>query len=229
MQTNPTYTDGRSGIQNPILECLNYPGDGTTYQRYQYLGDSIDREAIEKEHMGPDGDPLGSDTREGFEKGAINLQLDSTLHSVARPGHIIHLDIGEGAEYFIAAKFGRARTRNDIVKGSLQVKKAINPVVTSLLTAAYGQGKRHTQAAGALAGAVLTTTVVNTRAGATLGYELKAAPGSAVPGWLSINAATGVIAGLAVVGSWEVDVVVTDTLAGFATRVGFGRLALIIA
>ena len=37
MQTDPKFTDGLSAILNPILECLNIAGVGTTYQRYDYL------------------------------------------------------------------------------------------------------------------------------------------------------------------------------------------------
>lgn len=227
MQTDPKFTDGRSAVLNPLLECLNLTGDGTTHQRYEYLSDTIDREAIEKEHVDADGSPLGSDTREGFMKGAINLQLNQASHAIARPGHIIHLDIGDGDEYYIAGKFGRARTRNEVVKGSLQVKRAYNPIVTSLLSEAYGQRKTFTQAAGELSVAT-SHTVVNTRDGATVTWSLAAASGSEVPGWLSINPSTGALSGTAVAGSWEIHVVVTDTLTGEETRTGFGILSLTI-
>lgn len=223
MQTNPKYSDGKAGIANPIVENLCVSG-----QFYNYLSDSIDRESIEKDHTDADGGPLGSDTREGFEKGAINLQLSAVTDTIARPGHIIKLDIGDGFEYFVAGKFGRARTRNDVTKGSLQVKKAINPVITTLLSAAYGQGFKHTQAAGALAGAVLTSVAVNTRDGSTLVWSIAASPGFTVPGWLSINASTGVISGTAVAGTFEVQIVLTDTLAGSLTRVGYGILNMVI-
>lgn len=228
MQTNPVMTDGRIGIQNPIVECLNYAGDGTTYQRYEYLSDNIDREAVEKEHTDADGGPLGSDTREGFEKGSINLMVTKASHSIARPGHVVRLDTGGGFEYYVAGKFGRARTRNEQIKGALAVKRLIHPVIATLLSSAYGQGYAHAQAAGALAGAFLTPTTLNTRVGGTLAYTLAAAPGSTVPGWLSINASTGVLSGTAVAGTWEVDVIATETLTGFATHQGFGRLSLTI-
>jgi len=229
MQTDPSFTDGVAAIGEPLLQCLNYSGDGTTYLRYEYMGDSIDREAIEKEHADGDGSPLGSDTREGFEKGSINLQLLKASHSIARPGHIIHLNIGGTDEYYIAGKFGRARTRREVVKGALAVKKAYNPIIASLLTSAYGQRKSSTQAAGALASPISTApTTVNTRSGATLAYSLEAMPGYTVPGWLSINASTGALSGTAVAGTWELRIVCTDTLAGEETRIGFGILSLVI-
>jgi hypothetical protein len=229
MQTDPSFTDGRQAVLNPLVQCLNLTGDGTTYQRYEYLSDSIDREAVEKEHADADGSPLGSDTREGFLKGAINLQLTKVTHSIPRPGHIIHLDVGDGDEYYIAGKFGRARTRNDIIKGALQVKRAYNPIITTLLSSAYGQRKTFTQAAGALAGTLAAVqTVVNTRTGATLAYSIAAAPGYTVPGWITCNASTGALSGTAVAGSWEFYIICTDTLSGEETRTGFGVMAMTI-
>jgi hypothetical protein len=229
MQSEPYFTDGRAAILNPLVECLNIAGDGTTYQRYEYLSDSIDREAIEKEHADADGSPLGSDTREGFLKGAINIQLTKASHSVARPGHIIHVSIGDGEEYYIAGKFGRARTRNDIVKGALQVKRAYNPILTTLLSEAFGQRKAFTQAAGALAGTLAAAqTVVNTRTGASLAYAVAGAPGYTVPAWLTCNATTGALSGNAVAGAWDLVITCTDTLAGEETRVGFGVMAMTI-
>lgn len=229
MQTDPFFTDGRQAVLNPLVECLNLTGDGTTYQRYEYLSDSIDREAVEKEHADADGSPLGSDTREGFLKGAINLQLTKVTHSIPRPGHIIHLDVGDGDEYYVAGKFGRARTRNDIIKGALQVKRAYNPIVTSLLSSAYGQRKKLTQAAGALAGDLAAAqSIVNTRTGGTVAYTLAAAPGYSVPGWLSINASTGALSGTAVAGTWVLYIVATETLTGEETRAGFGILEMVI-
>jgi hypothetical protein len=229
MQTDPHFTDGRSAVLDPLVECLNITGDGTTYQRYEYMSDTIDRDAIEKEHADADGSPLGSDTREGFQKGAINLCITKASHTIPRPAHIIHLSIGDGDEYYIAGKFGRARTRNDVTKGSLAVKRAYNPIVTSLLTEAYGQRKSMTQAAGALSAPITTApTVVNTRTSATLAWSMVAAPGYTIPGWLSINASTGALSGTAVAGTWEIDIICTDTLTGEETRSGFGRLQLVI-
>lgn len=222
-------TDGRTATGEPVLECLNYAGDGTTYQRYEYLGDTIDAEAIEKEHADADGSPLGSFTQEGFIKGSIPLQLSKASHSIARPGHIVRLDAGAGFEYYIAGKFGRARTRREVVKGALAVKKCYNPIVVSLLTSAYGQRKKATQAAGALATPISDApTALNTRTGATLAWSIAARPGYTVPAWLTCNSSTGALSGTAVAGHWEFDIVITDTLTGEETREGFGILDLTI-
>jgi len=231
MQTDPKYTDGRSAILDPILECLNIAGSGTTYQRYEYLSDSIDREAVEKEHTDADGSPLGSDTREGFTKGSINLQLTLASDTIARPGHIIHLNTGGDNDdaYYVAGKFGRARTRNDIVKGSLAVKKCYAPIIVTLLTEAYGQRRSFTQAAGALTGTPAAAfSTVNTRTGSTLAYALAARAANALPGWLSCNASTGALSGTAVAGTFEFDIVVTETLSNEETRKGFGTCVLVI-
>jgi hypothetical protein len=224
MQTDPFFTDGRSAVLNPEVFCLNNSAT------YGYISDTIDREAMEKEFADADGSPLGSDTREGFEKGAISIQCDLANAAIARPGHIIRFRIGSGDEYYVAGKFGRARARNDIVKGSLAVKRAYNPIITNLLSLEFGQRTNLTQAAGVLAGALAAApTVVNTRSGSTLAYTMAAAPDSAaLPGWLTINASTGALSGTAVAGSWVVDIICTETLAGQETRVGFGRMGLTI-
>lgn len=229
MQTDPSMTDGRSSIGEPVIECLNIAGDGSTYQRYEYLGDTIDAEAMEKEHVDADSSPLGSFTQEGFRKGGIPLQLTKASHSIARPGHIVRLDAGAGFEYYIAGKFGRARTRREVVKGNLAVKACYNPVVLSLLSSAYGQRKKLTQAAGALATPISDApTAVNTRTDATLAWSMAARPGYTVPAWLSINSSTGALSGTAVAGHWELDIICTDTLDDEEDRVGFGILDLTI-
>jgi len=225
--TDPRFTDGKAAILDPLLECLNLAGDGTTYQRYDYLSDTIDRESVEKEHADGDGNPLGSDTREGFEKGAIAYLKVKASYKAPRPGYIIHLDIGLGDEYYVAGKPGQARTRGEQTRGSVAAKRAYNPIVTSLLSEDFGQRKAFTQAAGALSVAT-AHTVVNTRTGATVTWSLGARPGYTVPAWLSVNASTGALSGTAVAGSWELDLIVTDVLSGQETRVGFGILSLVV-
>lgn len=229
MQDNPKFTDGISGLDDPIVENLCVAGVDTTYQRYLYISDNIDAESVEKEHTSPVGDPLGSDTREGFTKGSISLQLNLATDHRPRPGHILRTDFGDGYEYYISGKSGRARTLNDVVKLSVGVKKAVNPIITTLLSESYGQGYVHTQAAGALSGSVLTSAAVNTRGGATLAWSIAAAKGYSIPGWLSINSSSGVISGTAVAGTFEVKIVLTDTLSGFSTRKGFGIFRMVIS
>lgn len=227
--TDPSFTDGKVAVLDPLVECLNLTGDGTTYQRYDYISDTIDREAVEKEFADADGHPLGSDTREGMQKGAISLLKHKASHKSPAPGHIIHLDVGDGSEYYIAGKPGNGRTRNEQSRFSVNVKRAYNPIVVSLLSEAYGQRFIFTQAEGTLAGDLTSALVaVNTRTGATLTWSLAAKPGYTVPGWLSINSSTGALSGTAAAGSWELEIILTDVLAGQETRRGFGTLSLVI-
>lgn len=229
MQTDPFFTDGRSAILGPLVQCLNLAGDGSTYQRYEYLGDTIDREAIEKDHADADGSPLGGDTREGFQKGAISIMVTQATHKLPRPAHILHCDFGDGDEYYRVGKPGQARERNNPKKGSFAVTRIYNPIVTTTLSEDYGQMKTFTQAAGSLTGTLAAAlSYVNTRSGATLAWSLAAASGYSVPGWLTINASTGALSGTAVAGTWILDLVLTDTLAGQETRKGFGRIQLVI-
>jgi hypothetical protein len=225
MQTNPAHTDGRSAILDPLVECLNLTGDGTTYQRYGYLSDSIDPEAVQKEHADSDGSPLGSDTRQGFEKGPLSITCSKASHKLPQPGHIIHCDFGEGDEYFVAGKPGRQRERNNVKKAQFQVAKCYNPIITSLLTEAYGSRKTATQVAGALS---MANTVVNTRTGGTGVWSLAAAPGYTVPAWLTISSTTGALSGTAVAGSFELYIIYTETVTGEESRSGFGQLSLTV-
>lgn len=227
MQTNPAHTDGRSAVLDPLVECLNLSGsaDGTTYQRYGYLNDSIDVEGISKEHADADGSPLGSDTREGFEKGNISVVFNKVTAKPPRPGYILGCDFGDGMEYYVVGKPGRSRERNQTKKAQFQVTRCYNPIVTSCLSEAYGSRKAVTIAAGAVN---ITNTVVNTRTGGTGTWSLEAAPGYTVPAWLTINGSTGALSGTAVAGSWELYVVYTETLTGEETRKAAGILALTV-
>ena len=116
------------------------------------------------------------------------------------------------------------------MKGSLAVKRAYNPILTNLLSLEFGQRTNLTQAAGVLAGDLAAApTVVNTRTSGVLAYTMAASPGSAaLPSWLSCNASTGALSGTAVAGSWVVDIICTETLTGQETRVGFGRMGIVI-
>lgn len=227
--TDPSMTDGLSATVGPLVQCLNLSGDGTTYQRYEYLTDSITPESVDVEHSDGDMHPLGSDTRRGFEKGSISLKCVKATYKLPSPGHIIHADFGDGDEYYIAGNPGRQRTRNNVKVGSLAVKRAYNPIITTFLSEAYGQRKAFTQAAGAISGTIASAlSSVNTRSGATLAWSIAAMPGYSVPSWLSINASTGALSGTAVAGTWELKVILTDTLTGEETRAGFGILSLVI-
>lgn len=230
--TDPQMTDGLSAILDPLVQCLNLAGDGTTYQRYGYLSDNLDTDANEKDHSNADGAPLGGQSGEGHEKGSISVQKDQASYKWPRPGHVLQFDCGEPAgiyastsRYYRTGKAGNARTRNEVSKASLSCSRIYNPIITNLLTEEFGQKKVVTQAAGAWSALTGAMNVVNTRTGGTLAFALQAAPGNTVPAWLSCSATTGALTGTAVAtAATEVYIVVTETVTGQETRKGFGIL-----
>lgn len=227
--TDPSLTDGLSGQLAPLVQCLNLSGDGTTYQRYEYLSDSIQVEGIDIDHTDGDGHPLGGDTRAGFEKGSLSLKSTKASHKFPKPGHVLELDFGQGSEFYRVTAQGRSRTRSDVKSGSVAVTRLLNPFPLECLSEAYGSRATKTQSAGALSGSFASAlTAKNTRTGSTLAWSVAAMPGYTVPGWLSISSSTGALSGTAVAGSWELQIIVTETLAGEETRAGFGVLSLVI-
>ncbi len=161
--------------------------------------------------------------------GSIAVQKTLASHKFPRPGHILRLYRGSDVFYLVCGKAGRAHERNNPTKGSFDCIAAINPIIVTLLTEAYGGRYTYTQAAGALTGTLISAmSTLNTRSGSALAYAIVAAPGSSLPGGLSCNASTGAITGTAATGSTEFDLVVTETLAGAATRTGAIRISLAI-
>lgn len=230
-QNDPHFTDGLTGIVDPIVECLNLAGDGTTYQRYEYLTDGLDYDAIRKVFTDADGSHLGSDTRQGALMGPIAIQKTLASHKLPRPGHIVRLYRGSDVFYLICGKPGSAAERNNPMKAALDTIAAINPIITTALTEAEGQRYYLTQAAGSFSGVLASAlSTVNTRSGSTLAYAIAAAPTAAglLPTGLSCNASTGAITGTSVAGTYEFDIIVTETLANKPTRKGFARVYLVI-
>lgn len=231
-------TDGNSAILEPLVQCLNISGDGTTYQRYQYLTDNIEPEANEKDHLNADGSPLGGFSGEGIEKGTISVQKTKASHKWPRPGHVIQFDCGEPAgifastsRYYRVGKSGNARTLNEVTKGSISVTRLYGLVLPALLTEEYGQRKYVSQSAGAWSAFTtnLSNDAVNKRTGSTIAFYLEAMPGHTVPSWLSCNSSTGVLSGTATAASGvEVKIVATETLSNQETRTGFGILNITV-
>lgn len=227
--TDPTMTDGLSALISPIVQCLNLAGDGTTYLRYEYLSDSITTEGVDTEQADGDGHPLGGDSRAGFEKGAISIKAVKASHKLPKPGHVLHCDFGDGDEFYRVTAQGRARTRNNLKTASIGATRLYNPFPLECLSEAYGNRATKTQAAGSLSGSFTSAlTARNTRTGSTLAWSLGAMPGESVPSWLSINASTGALSGTAVAGTFNVRIIVTETLSGEESRAGFGILTLTI-
>jgi hypothetical protein len=227
--TDPRFTDGLAAILDPLVQCLNLAGDGTTYQRYTYLNDSITTEGSDEEHADGELHPLGGSSSAGFEKGGLSIRATKATHKLPKPGHVLECDFGAGLEYYRVNAQGRARANRQMVAGSFNVTRLYNPFPLECLSEAYGQRAIKTQAAGALAGSFTSAlTAKNVRTGGTVAWSLVAKPNYTVPAWLSINSSTGALSGTAVAGTWELMIVATETLTNEETRAGFGVLSLVI-
>lgn len=229
----PQVTDGLSATGNALVQCLNLSGSGslpaTTYQRYEYVSDSITVEGADNDHTDGDNAPLGGTTFAGFEKGAISLKVVPATAKLPRPGHVLHCDFGDGDEFYRVTAMGRGRTKNNVKTGNPGVTRLLHPFPLECLSEAYGFRAIKTQAAGSLSGSFTSAlTARNIRSGGTLAWSLGAEPGESVPNWLSINASTGALSGTAVAGTYNLRIIVTETLANFDTRRGYGVLTLII-
>jgi hypothetical protein len=220
------YVDGRVALQNVALSIINY----SPALVLGYLSDTINHEAVEQMFTDADGSPLGSSTFIGFEAGAIAMKFALADQAGVLPGYVVKLNRGDGDRYYVLGNPGAAFARNTQVNGSFAVKRIYNPIFANLLSLDEGQGKSMTQAAGALTGdRAAAPTIVNTRQGGTLAFTMAAAPGSAaLPGWLSCNGTTGALSGTSVAGTWDIEIICTETLAGKITRVGYGVIHLVI-
>jgi hypothetical protein len=228
---DPSVTDGLAAQSHALIECLNLAGDGTTYQRYEYLGDTIAAEGVDQDFTDGDGSPLGGFTALGHEKGSISLKAVKITHKLPKPGYTLRCNFGngEGQEYFRVTAQGRSRTRGQMKTGNPAVTKLVNPFPLECLSEAYGDMAIKSQAAGALAGSFTSAlTAANIRSGGTLAWSLAATSSNDVPSWLSCNASTGALSGTAVAGTFDVLIVITETLANHRTRYGAGRLRLVI-
>lgn len=218
----PSMTDGAGALHTVLLQCLNLAGDGTTYQRYGYMSDNIQPDASVTEHTNSDNEGIGSSTFAGHEKGSIVFKLNDARRKLPKPGYVLQLNRGDGKGdlYYIAGQPGPSYQKNNTIQSSVSVIRAVNPVITSLLSETLGQHKSATATDASTY--TLANTVVNTRSGATVTWSLDGAPTD-----MSINSSTGEITYTTpVVGSYEVTVICTDTLAGYEPRVGFGKLFL---
>lgn len=227
--STPSVSDGLSALINPLVQCLNLAGDGTTYQRYEYLSDSITTEGVDQEHTNGDGNPLGGYTAVGFEKGSISLKCTKHSYKIPKPGHVLECDFGDGSEFYRVTAQGRARNRGNVKTASVAATRLINPFPLECISEAYGSRVIKTQAAGALAGSFTTAlTAKNTRTGGAVTWSIAAEPGETLPAWLTCNASTGALSGTAVAGTYNVRIILTETLTNFDTLKGYGVLTLII-
>lgn len=175
--------------------------------------------------LGALGEHIGSDTRSGAISGsftAVYADIDDALPSDAQtvlPGHIFSI----AGMYVVAGAVSEAFKSSEALKFTVPFVQVVSPVITSLLSSEYSQGKAFTHASGSTYTSA-AQTVVNTRAGATGSYSLRTCvrTGGTVPANCTINSTTGVITYTTpVAGSYSFDVVYTETLAGKPTLKGF--------
>jgi hypothetical protein len=220
--SQPKYTDGIAAVSDSLVACINF----SPAQNYLYADDAISEAAVHSQHADPAGQALGSITQaSGFFSGSVNLQLINVDDPIPRPGYICAF---REKYYKVAGSVGAKRTKNKVVTMSVPLEEVINPVLTALLSSA-GQVKS-ASVVGA-SGTFDAGAVKNTRAGATLAYDLSAwteeYPLATVPSGLTISDTTGVLTCASVAtGTYYLKVTVTDSVTDQPTKVGVGFLIL---
>lgn len=221
-----TYTDG-GNVVHPT-SALNICNS----QPYAVEDYSIAKGATQTTTLGAFGEHLGSDTRAGAVSGsftALYANADDgapTSAATVLPGHVFSM----AGMYVIAGAVTEAYKTGDACKYSVPFVQAVNPIISSLLSSAYGQGKAVTHASGSTHTSS-AQTVVNKRTGATGTYSLRTGvrTGGTVPANCTINSTTGIITYTTpVIGSYSFDVVYTETLAGQPTLKGFATYYLTV-
>jgi hypothetical protein len=211
----PFYQDGQAAVTDLLVTNLN------TGAAYPYVSDDIGEDAAAQLHQDPDGQGVGMRTDTTFETGSIVFQLDLAADTLPRPGFVLVL---RSRHYVITGKVAPSRAKNTVVRVTCPVTRARNPILSGLLSSA-GQVKA-VAATEAVAITALDMETVNTRAGSTLAYAVDTSEGYvALPSGLTINASTGQITGTPAAssaGTYLVQVVATETLAGRRTARGVG-------
>lgn len=226
---NPSYDDGLQAVIALSVYCYN---NGITYMTYD--GDPS-QAAAQTDLMNSDKQLIGSVTYAGgARKGSLNLQYNLAADelpgstNVLKNGYVVSFR----GRYYVVSEAKPKVVKNDVIKFSCTVTEIVNPICSVLLST-LGQ-----QLAGAHAASSSYTvdgSAINTRTGATVAYTLEtyATPGSAAPSGFTINASTGEVTINAIAGTYDVRVVVTDTvtLADGSTLInkGWGRYTVVLS
>jgi len=205
--TVPSYQDGLTALGQLTATCLN------TSTAYICFDGDPSEEGVQKRFANQSGNPLGSDTRCGFTAGTLNMQLAKATDSLPRPSYVFSFNGG----YYVAGNIGPKLVSNGEVKFSVAVLKAVNPVITSLLSA-DGQYKSLALTKSSAMSA-FANTVVNAATGAV------AWAAATLPDGLSINASTGEITGTPTAAG-TTSVVISAT--GADGKVGYGILEITV-
>lgn len=227
----PSFSDGRRAVRFPTVKCYNHLVSSAARQ-YHYIEDDIKHAGLSVDHMlEGDGEHVGGYAKAGLRSGNLAIQLDAADDPVPLPGHVIGLTKNSGTEeFYVVTDTSAPNKRNDQVRLALTVKRIINPFFTGLLSSDLGDSLAYTfsKAAG---NASITAAPVNHRSGATKAYSGIQSDGTALPAGLTVNAATGVIditAATIATGSYEIEVIATDTLSGKRTLSGSNVLKLTV-
>lgn len=229
----PQFTDGRRGLRQPTVKCYNLLLNSAPRQ-YHYIDDDIKGSSLSIDHiLEGDGEHLGSYTKKGLTAGNLNLQLDTADQPAPVEAHVIGLmkNLVEGFYVVTESSFpGKAK---EVLRGSLSLKRIVNPFFSGLLSEDEGDTKRVSYSKATMATTEdITTAPVNHRTGSTKAYSATQSDGTALPTGVAISSSTGVITitkATVAESTWTIKVVATDTLANKRPLEGEATLVLTVA
>lgn len=229
----PQFTDGRRGLRQPTVKCYNLLLSSAPRQ-YHYIDDDIKGSSFTIDHiLEGDGEHLGGFTKKSLTSGPLNIQLDAADQPAPVEAHVIGLmkNLVEGFYTVSESSFpGKAK---DVVRGSLSLKRIVNPFFTGLLSEDEGDTKRVSYSKATMATTEdIDPQPVNHRTGATKAYSATQSDGTALPTGVAINVSTGVITitkATVAESTWTIKVVATDTLANKRPLEGEATLVLTVA
>jgi hypothetical protein len=225
---NPSYVDGLNQVVALSVYCYN---NGLTYMTYS--GDPS-LGAAHTDNKNSDNQLIGSVTYIDGRKGTLvmqyNLATDETPSSAnqIKPSYIVSFR----GRYYVIGNVKTPIVKNDVIKTTCDVTELQNPFVAILLSI---QGQQLVATHAANSSYTVACAASNTRTGATLVYsgQTFATPGSSLPSGFSINSSTGVLTINAAAATYDVRVVVSDTITlGDGTTdtiYGFGRYTVTLS
>lgn len=204
---NPSYEDGLQAVVALSVYCYNNAQTYMTYDGDPSLG------AAQTQLKNSDKQLIGSVTYIEGRTGTLNCQYALATDEIPtsanelKPTYIVSF---RGRYYVCGALKGKI-VKNDVIKFSIAVTELQNPFVAILLST---QGQQLNATHAAMSSYTVACAATGTRTGATIGYtaETFATPGSAAPSGITINASTGVLTINASAGTYDIRVVVSDTV-----------------
>ena len=212
------HVDGRAVLGANLVQNLC---NGRTYTVNKFpVEDGADVTIVRD----ADDEHIGSDVRSSGLTASFSLispsvdDQDPGSATAIRNGHVLL----HRTRYYAVSKIKIPYELKSAVVISGDATQIVNPIVSDLLSI-DGQFKAVTGTTGATFSR--TCTAVNTRAGATLTWSLYNNPAG-----MTINSTTGAISyPTAVAGTYVVDVIVKDVVAGEKDRQGYGVMSLKIS